>query len=339
MAFTVSGALLLGVVLWDIIVTTVTGLGAGPIAGRLMAWSWSGLLFLHRPDGRHRLLAIGGVAVVVSTVLLWVLLLWIGWSLVFLGSAGAIVTADGGQPAGFWAHVYYAGFSLFTLGLGDYKPVGPVWQILTALCAANGLLALTLSVTYLIPVISAASQKRQLASIVSLLGGTPVEILRRNWNGSNFQNLEQPLAQLYPLIVSLGQQHLTYPSLHYLHSADSATAGAVRIAALDEAISILDLAVRPELRPDQTTLMLVREAIAHFLTVLETAHIGPADEAPPVPSTGGLPPEGLLSDAPPLADSFRPLAPHRRLMRGFVENDGWSWEETGKPLPASVRWT
>lgn len=335
MAFILSGVLVLALVLWDIVVTTVTSQGAGPITARIMRWLWRGLLLLHRPQGTHRLLSVGGVAVVVGSILLWVLLLWTGWSLIFLGSDGAIVAATTGEPADFWSQVYYAGFTLFTLGLGDFKPVGSLWQVLTAVCAANGLLTLTLSVTYLLPVISAATQKRQLASIISLLGGTPTEILRRNWNGSDFRRLEQPLSQIYPSIVSLAQQHLAYPSLHYLHSNTPAAAFSVRLAALDDAISILGNAVREDLRPDATTLMLNREAIVLFLRLLECSKVRPADNAPPEPSLDGLPPESLDPGASSPAEAFAALRQHRRLMRGFVENDGWTWNEVNAPSSAS----
>ena len=191
--------------------------------------------------------------------------------------------------------------------------------------------------TYLIPVVSAAVQKRQMASIIALLGGTPVDILKRNWNGTDFRGLQQPLSQLYPSIVSLAQQHLAYPSLHYLHSADATAALAVRLAALDDALSILEGAVGPDRRPDATTVMLTREAIVLFLRVLSSAHVGPADEAPPAPSLERLPRDSLRPDAPPPDEIFAPLREHRRLMRGFVENDGWSWEEVGAPPPAGRR--
>ena len=339
MALILLGALVLGLALWDIVVTTITGRGAGPIIGPIMRWLWAGLLALHKRWRAHAVLTGGGIAIVVASVLLWVLLLWTGWSLVFLGSDGAIVTATLEKPADLWSTIYYAGFTLFTLGLGDFKPVGSLWQILTAVCAANGLLALTLSVTYLIPVVSAAVQKRQLASIISFLGGTPIEILRRNRDGNDFRGLEQPLSQLYPLIVSLAQQHLAYPSLHYLHSPDSTAALAVRLAALDDAISILDSAIRPEWRPGATTLLLTREAIALFLRVLQSAHIGPADEAPPPPSLDGIPAESLSPDGRPLTELFAPLREHRRLMRGFVENDGWSWDDVNARPPVSDRTT
>lgn len=327
MAFALLGTLVISVALWDIIVTTLTGRGAGPVSSWSAKWLWSGLLSVHGFSGSQRLLAGGGVAVVISSVLFWVLLLWAGWSLVFLASGGAIVAASTGQPADIWSTVYYAGFSLFTLGLGDYKPVGALWQVLTALCAANGLLAMTLAVTYLVPVLSAAAQKRQLAATVAALGATPSGLLRRNWNGHDFKGLGKPLSQLYPTILSLAQQHLAYPSLHYFHSIDPEASISVRLAALDETLRILDHAVRPEARPDKTALMLTRQAISLFLQVLESAHITAAAREPQAPSLESVPQEALLQEGIPMEAALAEAAEHRRLMLGFVQNDGWSWDE------------
>lgn len=74
-----------------------------------------------------------------------------GRSLVFLGGDTGDVNDETGALAKFADAVYFAGFRLFTLGLGIFWPEGAVWQVLSALCVASGFLTLTVSVAYLMP--------------------------------------------------------------------------------------------------------------------------------------------------------------------------------------------
>lgn len=326
MVLLILGVVALTMALVDIVVTTITMQGAGPLSGRIMGWTWRGLLAIHRRNPSHRMMTAGGIGIIAFTVVFWVLLLWTGWSLVFLSSDGAIVRDGTGDPADFWTHVYYAGYTLFTLGLGDYRPTGAVWQVLTAVCVANGLLALTLSVSYMVPVVSAAVEKRQLAVLIACLGGSPEQILRRNWHTEGFASLGQLLMQLSPLIVKQSQQHLAYPVLHYVHSGHHDTALPLRLAALDETLTVLEHGVKPEARPDPGLLMQIRSAITVFLNTFEAARLEPEPEAPPafpLESVGELP----VAPGASYDGALNGLQQRRRLMLALVRNDGWSWDE------------
>lgn len=80
----------------------------------------------------------------------WLLLLWAGWTLVFSASPEAVLQDPEGVPADGWARAYFAGFSVFTLGVGDYVPNGPVWQLLTVVAVVSGLALTTMAITYLV---------------------------------------------------------------------------------------------------------------------------------------------------------------------------------------------
>lgn len=329
MLLILAGVFIIAATIADLLLTTVSSRGAGPISASFARITWASFLGAHRQLRSQRLLANGGLTILLGTVLIWAFLLWGGWTLVFLGGEGAIVSSTSKRPADVWAHVYFAGFTLFTLGLGDYKPSGPLWQFLTALCAANGLLTMTLSVTYLLPVLSAVALKRQIASMIMLLGGTPAAILKQSWNGADFKALNEPLTQLYPAITLLAQQHLAYPNLHYFHSTEVGTAFAPRLAALDEAAAFLRGSVRPDARPDPLTLMLFDGAVRQLMETLAPAHIQPANEAPPpfsvVPAGARANcayTEALEGEPHPDGRAFR-----RRLHLAFVQNDGWTWAD------------
>ena len=321
------GFALLVLVLLDIVVTTLTMRSAGPVTSRAMQLLWRVMLRV-TPAGRHRVLLAGGIAIVVSTVLAWAVLSWAGWALVFLGTEDGVVNSTTMAPATAWQTVYFAGTTLFTLGPGDFNPSGTIWQILTVVCVANGLLAMTLSVTYIVPVLSAAAGRRQLAAQIHAIGATPQGILRWGWDGRSFSRLEDEVSTLAPSIILQAQQHLAYPALHYFHSDHQETALPLRIAALDEALTILLHAPPGDVAPDAAKLRNARTAISFLLNVMNSAHIPPADAPPPPPSIEGL--EGLPKFK---ADSFGSgldlCRDRRHLLLSWIRNDGRSWSEVG----------
>ena len=326
----VLGAIL---VVWTIVelgMTTLTARGAGPLTSRAMQRMWQlALLFPGNGERRHALLSFVGPIMLAISALTWFLGFWIGWWLIFLGGDGVIVGSQSKVPASAVETLYFAGYTVTTLGLGDFKPTGPLWQILTAGCAANGLLALTLSVTYLVPVISGAVQKRQLALTIEGIGGTPRGILERCFDGESFASLGSVVATLSPQIITIGQQHLAYPALHYFHSAHPASALPVRLAALSEALELVATAVPEERRPQQLDLLRGRDAIRSFLSSLRSGHMQLAEDEPPRPDRSvvegfGFEPGGggFAADEPSRRD--------RRLFLSLVRRDGWHWRDVAR---------
>jgi hypothetical protein len=46
--------------------------------------------------------------------------------------------------------IFYTGYTLSTLGLGDMEPEGNFWDILTAILSFTGLILISIAITYLI---------------------------------------------------------------------------------------------------------------------------------------------------------------------------------------------
>ena len=190
-AIIVLGALIVLLTLYDMFNTTISLGGGGPLSAKMILGLWQRL-----PWGPGPLRGSAGGILSLCTILMWVVLLWVGWTLVFLPVADAVVRTSNGEPADFIARIYFTGFTLFTLGLGDYRPDGAVWQILTALCVGTGFLSVTMSATYLVPMLSAAAQKRAIASVIASLGDTPEEIVINGWRDGNLLSLGTRLASL-----------------------------------------------------------------------------------------------------------------------------------------------
>jgi hypothetical protein len=94
--------------------------------------------------------------------------------------------------------IFYTGYTLSTLGLGDMEPEGNFWDILTAILSFTGLILISIAITYLIPVVSAEIAKRKI-SVINTIGGSVEEMLLNYWDGKDFKELERP----FPLIDSI----------------------------------------------------------------------------------------------------------------------------------------
>lgn len=320
----VLGTSILLVTLFDLVKTTlVFSPYGGPLTARVAQSVWSA--FIHFSSSRRSNAV--GPGVLLAMLLTWLVFSWGGWTLLFSATQGAVVDAQSRQPASLAARIYFVGYSLFTLGIGDYRPIGAVWQFATVLCAAQGFAVITLSITYIVPIVSAVTQKRQLAALISLLGTRPETLVIAAWNGSDFGRLEQQLSDLVPRIIDLQLQHDAYPVLHYFNDTKRQQAVVPAIAVLDDALTLLVWAIHEDTRPELRLLESVRQAIGDYLESLEAVHIRAAEASPPLPPLAPLRRAGIpiVSDA-----TFQARADvdhRRRLLLALLERDGWAWHD------------
>ena len=332
------GLALVALALVDLAWTTVAaGSGAGPITGRLAGLLWTAALSQHRRRPSHELLSFSGVAVVFGVLGVWLGLVVVGWALVFSAADGAVVTSSTREPADFVSRLYFTGYTVFTLGNGDYVPGGGLWQLLTVVAVGTGLVLVTMSITYLVPVASAVAQRRQLASYIASLGRTPQEIVTRGWNGTDFSGLGQHLVSLAPLLQTSRQQHLAYPILHYFHSRDRNSAAAPNITNLSQALHLLRNGISEDARPDSALVDPLDRAIEGFLETLRDAHLKP-QEPVPLPALDPLRSHSIpvVSDA--VYDRSGSDTERRRaLLGGMLADDGWRADEGHRASDPDLR--
>lgn len=320
------GAAALLLAIFDALETTLGTGGAGPVSGAISRGVWAAAVALHRKRPSHRMLSRTGPALLVTVVATWILLLWLGYFCLFSIAPQDIVHAQTQQPAEAIARLYFTGFTIFTLGIGDIIPSNGFYQILTAVASANGLVLITLSITYLIPVLSAATSKRQLAALIHNLGGTPQKILLQAWDGRGFEGLCNSLGRLEPMIEQHAQRHLAYPVLHYFHSSRSREALGRQIAVLDEALLLLQHGVSGDASPPPACVAPVRRCIGGFLEIVGEHFVNPSESDPPVPSLEPLRQAGLpVSKAEQVTEAARDSQKRRRLLQAFVQDQGWFW--------------
>jgi hypothetical protein len=324
----VAGVAIIAIILHDAYVTTVSAHGAGgPVTSTLGDGLWS----LARRAARSphsTLLRSSGSVIVLVMLLVWLGGLWAGWTLVFSADPGAVVHSDTGQAADGWSRVYFAGFAVYTLGVGDFVPSGAPWQVLTALATINGFAVLTMTVSYLLPVVSAVTERRQHGMQLYGLGSTAQEILLTAWDGHDFDRLAPQLRQLTPVGALMTQKFLSYPVLHYFHSPHRSSALEPGIAALDEALLILEHGVAPSIRPHATVTQPLRRVMDQFARIVADEFTGADEDPAGAPDLEPLRRAGI----PTVGDEEfrRAIAVHRdrrRAISALVRDALWGWDD------------
>ena len=333
------GALILAIAGVDVLWTVLAaGSGAGPLTARLSGLAWRVALLLGRSDDdpRHGLLGVFGMAIVVGMLVSWVVVASGAWLLIASASDGAVRVAETAEPADLMQRAAFVGVNLFTLGSSELVAGDGLWQFLPTAIAASGVTALTLGVSYLVPVASAVADRRQLAQYVLSLGSTPERVLTDAWTGKDFGALGQHLVALMPMVHLAGEHHLTYPALAYFHSGRDEASSSLSIVVLDDAVTLLSHGVAAEARPDRATVDAMSRTAGAFLKTVGGAVISDDVEPLPPPDLASLRAAGIPTvsdesfDAAMAGDADR-----RRLLAGLLAHDGWTvpaWERRRRSL-------
>ncbi|MFP5579136.1 MAG: ion channel [Acidimicrobiia bacterium] len=328
MTLALAGAAVIALVLIDVTWTTVAaGSGAGPFTRRSSRMLWRAALAIHRRTRGHTFLSAAGTLIVAAALITWITLLLAGWTLIFSSTDGAVRAASTGVPADSIDRVLYVGYTVLTLGLGNFVPGKGIWQLATVLATGTGLVLVTLSITYLVPVASAVVQRRQLAAQIAGLGGTAHDIVLRGWNGSDFGTLGMSLSMLQSTLHTVRLQHLAYPVLHFFHSQTRHDATAIHIANLVQAVGLLQYGVRDSVSPDSQTLAAVEDGLDQFLSTIDGVHI--SDDAAPIAAAALEPLEqaGIPVEASTYRSHVADTERRRRLLTSYLHDDGWTEDD------------
>ena len=277
------GALILALVVVDVFRTVLwSSAGAGPVTAAITALHRRVLVPLTRRN--RTLLSMLGPLVLALVVLAWAVLLVAGSALLLQGDPEAVVHSATREPADAGERAYVAGYGVFTLGNGDFLPGSTYGQVVFVVMSGLGLLLMTLSITYLVPVIQASVSARSFASAALSLGGSAAEIVVLAWDGRRVR-LDNQIQQWDQHLSTLGQQHLAYPVLHVFTGNAVDVAAPVAVTRIDDVLTLLD-AVDQEVAPSRTDRRQLRASIERY-----TKSYGgdtDVDRDPPEPPDLGL---------------------------------------------------
>ena len=319
------GLLVLVAVIVDILWTTlwVDG-GSGPISARLTTGVWRVLRRVSGDDPRA--LSLAGPLILALMLVVWIGLLWIGWTLLFAADRLALASTHTGEPADWTGRLYYVAYTMFTNGNGDYTPTAGSWEIASSLTTASGMAFVTLGISYVLTVLGAVSEKRSFASDVTGLGESSEAFVRTGWNGAAFDGLDLPLESIANQLSLLADQHKAYPILHYYHSERASRASAVAVPILDDALTVIRYGVPDDDRLDPTLLADARASTESYLDTLDSAFIEPADDPPPAPDLDRLREANVpTGEDAAFEDAVEDLTERRRKLLGIARADAWGW--------------
>lgn len=333
----ILGIVLVVVTLYDLAATVIgTGRGAGPLTGPVARRIWAVLLGIHKRTPHPVMLRRGGPSILVTLFVIWVTLLVLGWSMVF-GAQTAVYAFDSDEPLSFVGKLYYAAAIVLGRGSTAGRPADDFWQALEEIAGATGILLLTLSIAYFIPVVQAVVRKREVALYITSLGETPEKILNNAWNGRDLGDLHLHIVALTPMIAGIAQRHLAYPIVHYFHSSELDTAIAPAVVALDEVLTMNARVVDEEHRMPESATLPLRRAITNLLETLDTTFIAAVDDGVELERMERLRESGLpVVDKLP-EDPTEEAAARRRLLRGYLEHDGWQTSDVLPPTESETR--
>jgi len=324
----ILGIILLILTATDLINTSLSVRGAGFLTRRLSKSIWSVLLVVNKKMGHRKVLQFGGAIILVSILINWLLLIWISASLLFISEPKSLMNVETNTTTTIVNKIFFTGYTLSTLGLGDIEPEGNFWDILTAILSFTGLILISIAITYLIPVVSAEITKRKISVNINTLGGSVQEILLNYWNGSNFKELEQPFIPLIDSIILHAQNHKAYSVLHFFHSSDRKEAFVLNITNLDEVLTVLLHNIPKDQQPSYNTLIRLRKAISSYLVTLPATFITPGKKTPPIQILTDLESKGIpILSGTTVDQEYKKLTTRRRLLLSLINDDGWEWTD------------
>lgn len=322
------GVILLFVTAADLINTSLSVRGAGFITKRLSKSIWTVFLAINKKMGHRKILQAGGAVILVSILINWLLLIWISASLLFISDPDSLMNVETNSSTTVINKIFYTGYTLSTLGLGDIESTGDFWDVLTAILSFTGLILISIAITYLIPVVSAEIMKRKISVHINTLGGSVEEMLLNYWNGKDFKELEQPFINLIDSIILHGQNHKAYSVLHFFHSSNKKEAFVLNLTNLDEALTVLLHNIPAEQRPSFNVLIRLRKAISSYLITLPAAFITPGKKTPPVLILTALENKGIRIISGEMVDlEYEKLKTRRQLLLSLIKDDGWEWTD------------
>ncbi|PVY42199.1 potassium channel family protein [Pontibacter virosus] len=335
--YAIAGIALIFFVFKDLITTTLSFQGGGHLTNFIAENTWRLCLKLAGNDGKKKMLERVGHMLLILIITSWVAGMWLGSFLLLLSDPGSVLNSTTDAITTASEKLYFAGYTLSTMGNGDYKPGSTLWDIVANLLAFSGLAFITVSITYIMPVLSAVILQVKLSVFLNSLGNSPQQMLLNSWNGKNFDRLLRHDADLADMITQHSQNHKAYPIIHYFHSIEQRQSVILNLAIFDEAINFLKFGVQDEARPSDAELLTIRGAQDFYLHILERHHKNEEQEPYTFPEMNwdalieaGIPLKTERLGAFHSAETFKE---RRETLTYLLYQDGWSWKDIYRADP------
>lgn len=249
-----GGALVL-LALADVFLTVLHARAdAGIFSPRFNQLVWLAFRGVATRLGRRRdaVLSYAGPLLLAATMALWVVLLTIGFALIYWPAMGRgiVEVADiGDTPQGFLAALYFSGACLTTLGFGDLVPATTGFRLLAVAQSVLGFSVVTLGLTYLLSIYSALIRRNAFAIELDYASGgrgDAAEMIVRLSAGPEIRTVKEQFAMMGRELLHLLQAHHSFPAVHYFRRPEPGYATARSALLTLDAASLVRAAFDPD---------------------------------------------------------------------------------------------
>lgn len=327
-----AGVILVTIIVTDLAYTTFSSNGAGYFTNLITKATWNISLKIAGNDGSKKFLEQVGIVTIGLIIVFWFLLIWLGSTLIFCAYDASIVHAETGKAADTAEKFYYSGYTLSTLGVGDYVANKDIWRILTVVLSLSGFMLITTAISYMLPVLSADVEKKNISSYINTMGSSPQNILINHWKGDRFQALEEHFLRLTGRIIKHNQQLLAYPVLYCFHSSEVHKSSSVNIGKIDEVLTILLVSIPEEYQPQERIISSLREAITYYLITQKNHFVNIVEDnlqEAILPDLDDLKANGIpvIKDEGLIKEKYSKLLKRRGYLGYILRNGGYEFKD------------
>jgi hypothetical protein len=218
---TLLGVVLIVLVLHDIFHTLFDPTGRGTLSshGALYVWRGTRRIASHRPQ----VLPLAGPLALIAVIMIWTLVLAIGWALIYWPylPEGFVVSPglDPDNNGGLLDALYVSLVTLATLGYGEITPLTPWLRMAGPLEALVGFALITASISWILSVYPVLGRRRQLAREITLLVQDSIRLGPDSPHDESAA-LDGVLHSLAEQVIAVCNDLEQFPITYYFHPAN-----------------------------------------------------------------------------------------------------------------------
>jgi hypothetical protein len=213
---TVTGGVLIGVALRDVFQTLFQPSGRGRLSRLVTGYGWRAFRVAARR--LPSLLAFAGPALVVGVTVTWVLLLTLGWALLYWPRLpDAFLVASGlveSNQRGFVDAFYVSLVTIATLGYGDIAPEGGWLRIAGPAEALVGFAVLTAVISWVLSIYGTLARRHSFARELALLRQAEAEVGIAFGNAGD-ERVCQRLSDFADRVIRVRSDLVDFPDTYY----------------------------------------------------------------------------------------------------------------------------
>lgn len=180
-----------------------------------------------------------------TILVIWVIMLVVGWGLFFYGIRSQLKPST----LSFDAALYYAGSSLLTIGYGDIVAVTPFARIMSLFAAASGLGTVAIVTSFLFAVFGAFQNRERFVVAIGARAGMPPSgagLLAIHAYAGIRTDLAQVFREGQDWAAAVLESHLAYPILAMFRSSHDYESWVGTLGALLDAAALVITVLDPD---------------------------------------------------------------------------------------------